>query len=421
MSMAGKDGNNLTMLQGGAVMPVVFVHGVSTRDDPGDDEYAKRVRKRDRSIRGLLMSDDPAHPYAGRIENPYWGKHGAKFAFGMASLPAPGGGVTLGPEALIEDLAVGGIEHPEFLLARVAQQSLLEAVDLVLVLAMETAQDANDADLLRLARTWADWASSLTGDPPRAEWAADGMTNDAFLAALQQRVEAWAGAQPAHVTLGGGVGSALGKAAAGVSRLAGDLRNVVSRAALRVARDSLHDKVALFVGDVFEYLHKRGQAEVPGDIVSEVIASIDAVASQRSANDPLILIGHSLGGVILYDILTHFLVETKPDWEADALVTVGSQVGLFEEMKQFHASVEETGSKDDRTVKAIAPAAKVWINIYDEVDVFSFQAEPIFDKVEDFRFSSRTGVLSAHSAYFLRPTLYRRLRRRLIDAGVPLP
>jgi hypothetical protein len=77
----------------------------------------------------------------------------------------------------------------------------------------------------------------------------------------------------------------LGKVAAGASRLVGDLRNIVSRAALRVARDSLHDKVALFVGDVFEYLHTRGDAAVPGDIVSDVMASIDAAASQRSANE----------------------------------------------------------------------------------------------------------------------------------------
>jgi alpha-beta hydrolase superfamily lysophospholipase len=192
----------------------------------------------------------------------------------------------------------------------------------------------------------------------------------------------------------------------------------VSRTALRVARDSLHDKVALFIGDVFEYLHNRGTAKAPGDIVREVIAAIDAADSQRSTDDPLILVGHSLGGVILYDILTHFIVDEKPDFEADALVTVGSQVGLFEEMKRFHASVGDTGIIGDRTVKAIAPATRVWINIYDDVDVFSFQAEPIFDKVQDFRFSSRTGALSAHSAYFLRPTLYRRLRRRLVDAGV---
>lgn len=402
-------------------MPIVFVHGVSTRNDPENDKYEKRVNARDRSIRGLLMSDDPDHPYTGLIENPYWGKYGAKFAFNMASLPEPGGGVTLGPEALVEDLSVGGIEHPEYLLARIARQSLLEAVDLALVLAMETAPDSGDPELFRLARIWVDWASSLDGDPPKADWAKDNMTNDAFLAELTRHADAWSGARPASVTLGGGIGSALNKVATGARRLVGDLRNVVSRAALRVARDSLHDKVALFVGDVFEYLHKRGDATAPGPIVIEVLEAIDAAANQRSADDPLILIGHSLGGVILYDILTHFIVEMRPDWEADALVTVGSQVGLFEEMKRFHVSAPETGIKNNRTIKASAPAAKVWINIYDDVDVFSFQAEPIFDKVEDFRFSSRTGVLSAHSAYFLRPTLYRRLRHHLIEAGMSLP
>jgi len=31
---------------------------------------------------------------------------------------------------------------------------------------METAPDAGDAELLRLASNWADWASSLAGAPP---------------------------------------------------------------------------------------------------------------------------------------------------------------------------------------------------------------------------------------------------------------
>jgi hypothetical protein len=403
-------------------MPVVFVHGVSTRNDPIDNKYEKRVSARDRRIRELLMSEEPDRPYTGRIENPYWGKYGTKFAFGMSSLPAPGEGVTLGPEALVEDLSIGGVEHPEFLLASIAQKSLLEAVDLALVLAIESAPaGSDDLELSRLSRVWADWVSTVPGDPPKADWARDDMTNDEFLVELSHRAELLSGTQTADVTLGGGMGNALGKVAAGVRRLVGDLRNVVSRSALRVARDSLHDKVALFVGDVFEYLHKRGDSTTPGPIVREVIDAIEAADSQRSDDDPLILIGHSLGGVILYDILTYFITDTRPDWEADALVTVGSQVGLFEEMKRFHASVPETGINNNNVIKARAPAANVWINIYDDVDVFSFQAEPIFDKVDDFRFSSRTGVLSAHSAYFLRPTLYRRLRRRLIEAGVSLP
>ena len=43
------------------------------------------------------------------------------------------------------------------------------------------------------------------------------------------------------------------------------------------------------------------------------------------------IVGHSLGGVITYNILTHF----APEIAVDVFVSVGSQVALFEEMTLY--------------------------------------------------------------------------------------
>ena len=85
------------------------------------------------------------------------------------------------------------------------------------------------------------------------------------------------------------------------------------------------------VGDALVYVARRGTFTSPGEIIKRVLdgqEGLRAAAASRTTNDPLIVIGHSLGGVILYDIFSHF----APDLQCDLLVTVGSQVGFFQEL-----------------------------------------------------------------------------------------
>lgn len=85
---------------------------------------------------------------------------------------------------------------------------------------------------------------------------------------------------------------------------------------------------------------------------------------------------------------------------------------MFEELKSYLGSREEFSKKSGKKVP-MPPAVDRWVNIFDEVDVLSFAAEPIFEGVKDLTFSSRTHVFASHSAYFLRTSFYERLRVRL--------
>ena len=54
-------------------MPLVFVHGVATRDLP---QYRAAVAQRDALFKRLVISDDQV------IFNPAWGDHATSFAKG---------------------------------------------------------------------------------------------------------------------------------------------------------------------------------------------------------------------------------------------------------------------------------------------------------------------------------------------------
>jgi len=121
------------------------------------------------------------------------------------------------------------------------------------------------------------------------------------------------------------------------------------------------------------------------------------------------VVGHSLGGLLAYDTLTHY----APDITVDHFITVGSQVALFEEMTLCRASqvgvpANPPGDRLDRPKNI-----RQWINVYDTNDVFSFRAEAVFKGVEDYRFDTGYGLLQAHGGYFARPSFYRRLASRL--------
>src|SRR5687767_451132 len=70
-------------------MPVVFIHGVNTRDT--DDNYQSALEARGELLQRLVLN--PLAARGGRfadiaIRNAYWGGHGVTFAWNMASLPA---------------------------------------------------------------------------------------------------------------------------------------------------------------------------------------------------------------------------------------------------------------------------------------------------------------------------------------------
>ena len=152
--------------------------------------------------------------------------------------------------------------------------------------------------------------------------------------------------------------------------------------------------------------------------------ALEKVAKQIDGS--LVLMGHSMGGVILYDVLSD--PKAMADLEqrlgaplaVDLFVTVGSQVALFEELKLFQASDDRYGEKGkppfDRVPKP--STVKTWWNVYNRMDVLSFLTKPVFTGVEDFAVDTMAGVQTAHSAYFTNMLFYERLASRIGDAGL---
>jgi pimeloyl-ACP methyl ester carboxylesterase len=154
------------------------------------------------------------------------------------------------------------------------------------------------------------------------------------------------------------------------------------------------------------------------EVVTAALKSADA---KRNRADPtLVVIGHSMGGNILYDLLTSRLAGAI---EVDAFVTVGSQVGLFKELELYTEDARNAGATSPASTAAPQlvekPAAVgTWINVFDPLDVLGFAIEGVFKDVHDFAFSNGGSVLETHSLYFFRPAFHERLGVRLASAGI---
>jgi hypothetical protein len=197
-----------------------------------------------------------------------------------------------------------------------------------------------------------------------------------------------------------------------VSRLADAPADAASSVLTSLGRKSMHDKASRFLGDIFVYLTKRDDTR-PDSLLADLLEKLRAAhASRRPGDDQLVVVGHSLGGLLAYDVLTSY----APEIHVDHFVTVGSQVALFEEMTLCKASRQ--GVPAHPPTDRLARPANIgrWINVYDTNDVFSFRAEGVFSEVTDYKFDTGYGMLQAHSGYFERPSFYKRLAARIVGA-----
>ena len=183
-------------------------------------------------------------------------------------------------------------------------------------------------------------------------------------------------------------------------------------AALNLGRQGLNRSITSFLGDVFVYLnHRDDPGGGPGPILKLVLGEIRAAVA-RAPGEPLVFLTHSMGGNILYDILTHYATDLQVEFWG----SVAAQVGPFEEMKLFKAS--NRSLQAPTKVGGLKPRLKHWINIYDPADVLSFYACPVFsDADEDIEYRTGANVFQSHSAYFKRASFH----DLLFDPTVPEP
>ncbi len=377
---------------------VVFVHGVANRKG---DAYEKNVANRDERFRKLVFGKNA------RIENPYWGKFGANPVDGRYKcLPNYDNLTANGVEVLA--VAPPPANGPTPRLIDLAREDFPETVDLIFGGVFEKVQDGDDptlpTDVVKEAQMAASYASKFANPP----WIQADLSDEQFLTELTSRSAAYAQSitvaeAPAAEVEVLGVGSWLKDGAKSVVER---VRNAGGRVALAAGRESVHTQIATFVGDVFSYL-KDGSGRTPIRALMK-----ETLTKAVGSGDPIVLIGHSMGGVILADCLgdSQFCesVGLKAGRKVKALVTVGSQPGFFQELNLL-------GMQPQPSLTSV----ENWINVFDELDVLSFLASPLFaGGVKDMMFSSRTGILDSHSAYFSRVQFYERLRVRLKETGV---
>jgi len=199
---------------------------------------------------------------------------------------------------------------------------------------------------------------------------------------------------------------------------------LMTRAAAEV-RSPINALVTSFIGDVFTYIRERGTSEHPGPIPQRALAALVdanckngavATAAKSDIREPLIVLTHSMGGQIMYDLVTHFLPSDPgyADVYIDFWCASASQIGFFEELKLFLASDESYSAKSGQRVPL--PDKKhlgYWWNVWDHNDFISYSAKNVFDGVEDAAYNTGMFLIDAHGGYLVRPSFFRQFATKL--------
>ncbi|MFF8629385.1 lipase family protein [Streptomyces werraensis] len=412
-------------------MALVYVHGIGNRKA---DAVRRSAALRDELLRSHLLPATGHSPGA-LLRSPWWGELVAEPAWGWASL-TPDEVESLGGESeeLLEevvtqalaDAGVGpGQRDAEQVLTATAHVSLQRAIDLLALAGGDDEEEESEpgalAELVAFcARATAYW-SEKTAEGTRGDganffaWLRGVKEDDEFLDRLHDKVTDWERSTnrgpiesgPRSWESFGDVSGLPARAVRAVPRLRALEVSVRTRLMVAGIRRWAARPAALLMGDVMGYFAERGTPETPGRIVERIADSLDEAARDAALRrEPLVVLAHSMGGNIVHDVLSHF----RPDVQVDLLVTVGTQVGLFEELKLFASSDHKVPNPRCPKVAAL-PNVGRWLNVLDRSDPLAFAAAPIFAGAEDLVF--RTGAWWAHGGYLTSCDFHARLARRV--------
>jgi hypothetical protein len=392
-------------------MPIVVVHGVNVRDDSAFHDWKAAVVMNCtaflKDLGGRAITSEP--------DVPFWGNHGATFAWNLSSIPQ--NRETLGSsDSLVEvvaPLSEQGDNHVlQMLLSRPFEEALgalSEVVSLV--------DSSLRPNIAALSLTL--WQSFSSDQYALSDIACSATDDVDLVNKLTARLDKSSEREQLGYSFNEGLNllKALLQRTAGIcidaaKRVKASLSSGVKRVGgatsafiLDRYRVSLHRSIATFTGDVLVYLANRHRAnrEKIQELVKESIRRVTA----EKPLEPLILVGHSLGGIVLFEILAD-----DPQISASALVTIGSQVSQFEEMKLLSGSVAGVPDANIRLASMPKNISR-WLNVYDPVDVLAFRCEGIFRDVEDIEWNGHCSTLSAHGAYMFNPGLFALLSQKL--------
>jgi hypothetical protein len=387
----------------GEPMPLIFVHGVNTRYKP--NPVPQDIQSRDGLFRQYALPDVVADPAGAAILNPYWGDYGATFAWNNASLPKEkyepfGGGGSVFEQILPESASDIHAPAANQVLVTLARKSLPRAIDVLWAAGAYTDSGETVADEMAASARDATEYARANPTPP---WLAHVRNDEEFVDSLLNAIPPRTAGGPQSFG-GRGLWNHFTTA---VTNIGNSAAAFVINPVARAVRPYLHHGVSVFIGDVFVYLSTREQPK-NGPIVAEIKTNFERAAAAKTAKDNLlIVVAHSMGGNISYDVLTSF----APHVDVDLFVTVGSQVGLFEELKLF--KLREAAIKAPKKMRR-PPNVKRWINVIDPSDPLAYAVSGIFDDTIDTSFDSDAPVWSAHTSYFVRPLFHERLRARIL-------
>jgi hypothetical protein len=401
-------------------MPLVFVHGVNVRRGRRYERLCDRRNYlfRSVSLRNVLpqLTDD-------HISNPYWGDEGAPLNYDLLVAPDMAAEVFGSSDDEVRSLLLTvptGATKETFFVELARGGAFLEAVDVLCGAARIRFSRTDNADVPGAAMDdFGERAFAYARANPEPSWLSTVRTDQDLIGKLTAAVAGEPSANPGDESerFGGmsnklrdflkltadAVGSIAVSTLAKTRTAARGIEAFIERGLVAPAafiRVIGHHGVARFVGDVVTYLSRRTSAE--GSFFSTIRTAVaDADTTSQRTGEPLIVVGHSLGGVLLYDVLSSATTAS-----AVTLLTVGSQVGLFGLLGTFDGY--RRGSKLPRP-----PTVSRWLNVYDASDVLSFAAVPVFDDVEDYRFDLETPSFDHHGAYFFSQHFHERLCTRL--------
>jgi hypothetical protein len=284
-------------------VPLVFVHGVSVREGK---QYAENQKTRDGLFRKYALKKLVVDSEKALIENPYWGQFGANPAWNSASLP-DGKYESFGSddgifEEILADLAAD-IQAPaqDKVLLTLARQSLPRAIDCLWAAGAFTDSGSSVGAALAEQSVRALEYATAVGQP---KWLDNIKDDDAFVEKLLTELDTWK--PKAQLVESFGISDIWNHLKTAAAHIANSATSVLMNPAARAIRPWVNSKVLLFLGDIFVYLNTRDAAG-GSPIIAEVKGAFERADKARNAADnKLIVVAHSMGGNISYDILTSF-------------------------------------------------------------------------------------------------------------------
>jgi hypothetical protein len=172
----------------------------------------------------------------------------------------------------------------------------------------------------------------------------------------------------------------------------------VATSILKEHRNWLMDVSGRFIGDILLYLRH-------GD---EIRAEIKATILKANQKGPVMLLCHSLGADIVFDMLC-----SDPTLPVKLLVSVGAQIPYFYAMKAFETLEPdyEVGDKKGLSTKAMFEAK--WLNVANPNDFLSFLCKKVFlwKNLSEMVLESGIPFPFSHGAYFEDERVYEEIKK----------